>query len=133
MEIGNRVRRSRGNHRHAVRASVMAAALFVGPLAATAVAQSGSSPRVTASALYKAWRGRDRTAARKVADSTVVTKLFARSASGPAWTFVKCLEMDEPDPHFECSYRYRGGRAVLDVSDSDAFGLFVTGIRFAKS
>lgn len=132
MGIGH-MDRSCVTRRRPLVAAVMVAALLMGPLAATAPAQSDTSPRATASALYKAWRSRDRTAARKVADASVVTKLFARSSSGPAWTFVKCIEVDEPDPHFECTYRYRGGRAVVDVGDSDAFGLFVTGIRFVKT
>lgn len=134
MGSGNRQRSNFVRPRRLLAGALVVTALL-GALApvAEAAPQGGATPRAAATTLYKAWRRHDRAAARRVADATSVSKLFARSANGPAWTFVECVDVEEPDPHDECSYRYRGGRAVIDVADSDAYGWLVSGITFTTA
>ncbi len=95
-----------------------------------ATKKGGSTPEAAAKAFYRAWRYHDRAAALRVASAAPVKALFRTRASGPRWTFKGCVEADEPDPHFDCTYKYAGGRAVMAVGDSDAFGWFVTGLAF---
>lgn len=98
--------------------------------AEAATRKGGSTPQAAAKAFYRAWRYHDRAAASKVAEKAPVKKLFRTRASGPGWTFQGCVEKDNPDPHFDCSYSYEGGGAIMAVADSDAFGWFVTKISF---
>lgn len=103
---------------------------LVGSSAEAASTKGGASPEAAAKAVYRAWRYHDRASALRVATAAPVKKLFRTRASGPRWTFQGCVEKDEPDPHFDCAYRYEGGAAIMAVSDSDAFGWFVTKLTF---
>jgi hypothetical protein len=95
-----------------------------------ATKRGAASAPAAAKALYRAWRYHNKTAALRVATKAPVNKLFRTRASGPGWRFEGCTEEDSPDPHFDCSYSYEGGSATMTVSDSDAFGWFVTKITF---
>ena len=68
-----------------------------------------------------------------MANGATVTALFLRKrSSGATWKFAGCVENDDGDPRFDCTYTYVGGHAVLGVFDSDAFGWFVNTISFGS-
>ena len=105
--------------------------LLAAPHVASAkVPANRATPQAAAKEFYRSWRNHDRVRARKVAGARTVQKLFRTRANGPGWAFQGCNEFDTPDPHFDCAFSYEGGAAIMTVSDSDAFGWFVTGIRF---
>jgi hypothetical protein len=130
------MRRTRTNIISTIIVPLVAALVLTAPItlsgsvAEAATKRGGASAPAAARALYRAWRYHDRAAALRVATKAPVRKLFRTRASGPGWTFQGCSEKDSPDPHFDCSYSYEGGAAIMTVADSDAYGWFVTNIRF---
>lgn len=107
--------------------SVAMSAMFAGsPAAAALTVGKVSSPEAAAKRLYSAWKAHSRTAARKVASTAAVNKLFQRRWTGPDLKFMGC---EKRDGAYDCSYYYEGGALVMRVKGSASAGYIVNSVR----
>lgn len=86
-----------------------------------------TKPEVAAQRLYGAWKAHSRSAARKVASTAAVNKLFQKRWSKPGMKFMGC---ENRAGGFDCSYYYEGGALLMRVEGGASAGYHVESIKY---
>ncbi len=86
-----------------------------------------SKPEMAAKKLYGAWKRHNRRAARQVASSAAVRKIFRSRYTGPDWEFNGC---EKRGGGYDCFYRYEGGGVNMRVVGGAAASYRVQSVSF---
>jgi hypothetical protein len=85
-------------------------------------------PETTAEVVYEAYTLGDRECAGNLMTADARDELFGIPGAGGGWTFMGCVDVEDPDPQTQCSYAFEGGSTTFRMSYGESEGWTVFGV-----